>query len=66
MCVTWCHVRCVFGWPSERTIRGVLESVDGAELDLLTGSWLGERAVGDADDTLVLVIDGKGAAWVPD
>lgn len=55
----WCHFRCVFGWPSESTIRRVLENVDAAELDLLTGAWLRERASGDGDDTMVLAIDGK-------
>ena len=55
----WCHFRCVFGWPSERTIRRVLENIDAAELDLLTGAWLRERALRDTDDTMVLAIDGK-------
>ena len=55
----WCHFRRVFAWPSERTIRRVLENIDAAELDLLTGAWLRERALGDANDTMVLAIDGK-------
>ena len=55
----WNWFRCRYDWPSERTIRRVLESVDAAELDLLTGAWLRERAVGDTGDTMVLAIDGK-------
>ncbi len=55
----WCYFRCVFGWPSERTIRRVLENIDAAELDLLTGTWLRERALRNFDGTVVLAIDGK-------
>ncbi len=55
----WCYFRQVFGRPSGRTIRRVLESIDADELDLLTGTWLRERACRDTDDTLVLAIDGK-------
>ena len=58
----WCYFRCVFGWPSERTIRRVLENIDADELDLLAGEWLRERARRDADGVLVLALDGEGAA----
>jgi len=61
----WCYFRCVFGWPSERTIRRVLESIDAAELGLVAGAWLRERARRDADGVLVLALDGKvlRGAW---
>jgi len=61
----WCYFRCVFGWPSERTIRRVLENIDADELDLLAGEWLRERAHRDADGVLVLALDGKvlRGAW---
>jgi predicted transposase YbfD/YdcC len=61
----WCYFRCVFGWPSERTIRRVLENIDADELDLLAGAWLRERARPDADGLLVLALDGKvlRGAW---
>jgi hypothetical protein len=61
----WCYFRCVFGWPSERTIRRVLENIDADELDLLVGAWLRERARPDADGVLVLALDGKvlRGAW---
>jgi hypothetical protein len=40
----WCYFRRVFAWPSERTIRRVLEDIDADELDLLVGTWLRENA----------------------
>ncbi len=55
----WCWFRQVFGWPSERTIRRVLEGVDADELDVLTGSWLRERACADTGGALAIAIDGK-------
>jgi len=55
----WCYFRGVFGWPSEPTIRRALENIDADELDLLTGTWLRERACRDAEGMMVLAIDGK-------
>ena len=54
-----------YGWPSEPTIRRVLEGIDAAELDLLTGTWLFERARRDAEGLLVIAVDGRGlrGAW---
>ena len=64
----WCYFRGVFGWPSERTIRRVLEDIDADALDLLIGAWLCERARRDSDGMLVLAIDGKvlRGAWTGD
>jgi predicted transposase YbfD/YdcC len=62
----WCHFRCMYRWPSERTIRRVLEdNIDADELDLLIGTWLRERARRDAEGTMVLAFDGKvvRGAW---
>ncbi|MGH3783621.1 MAG: ISAs1 family transposase [Pseudonocardiaceae bacterium] len=61
----WCYFRCVFGWPSEPTIRRALENIDADELDLLTGAWLRERACRDTESMMVLAIDGKvlRGAW---
>ncbi len=61
----WCYFRRRFGYPSERTIRRVLERIDADELDLLMGAWLREQARRDADGTMVLAIDGKvlRGAW---
>jgi predicted transposase YbfD/YdcC len=61
----WCYFRRGFGWPSERTIRRVLENIDADELDLLMGTWLRERACRDADGVTVLALDGKvlRGAW---
>jgi predicted transposase YbfD/YdcC len=61
----WCYFRGMFGWPSESTIRRVLESIDAAQLDLLVGAWLRERARRDADGMMVLALDGKvlRGAW---
>lgn len=55
----WCFFQLGFGFPSERTIRRVVENIDAAEFDLIVGSWLRERARRDADGMLVLAIDGK-------
>ncbi len=61
----WCHFRGAFRWPSERTIRRVLGSVDPDVLDGATGAWLRRAAVvdtrasSDAGGGLVLAIDGK-------
>lgn len=61
----WCYFRGVFGWPSERTVRRVLENIDANELDRLVGAWLRQNARRDADGALVLAIDGKvlRGAW---
>lgn len=61
----WCWFRRCFGYPSERTIRRVLERVDAAELDRIVGDWLRRRAGRTADGLLVLAIDGKvlKGAW---
>jgi hypothetical protein len=59
----WCWFRGVFGWPSERTIRRVLEDIDAGELDRIVGAWLHTNARRDgADRRLVLAIDGVGVA----
>lgn len=60
----WCYFRRVLAWPSERTIRRVLENIDADELDLLVGRWLRENARRDADGVLVLAIDGKALRGV--
>lgn len=54
--------------PSEPTLRRVLQRVDAAELDLLIGSWLFERAHRDTDGLLVIALDGKvlRGAWNED
>ena len=61
----WCYFRCMFGWPSECTIRRVLESIDADELDLVAGAWLREQADRDEDGMMVLAMDGKvlRGAW---
>jgi predicted transposase YbfD/YdcC len=55
----WCFFRLGFGFPSERTIRRVMENIDAAEFDLLVGAWLRERARREADGVVALSIDGK-------
>jgi predicted transposase YbfD/YdcC len=55
----WCFFRLGFRFPSERTIRRVLENIDAAEFDLIVGSWLRERASRGSDGMLALAIDGK-------
>lgn len=54
-----------YDWPSEATLRRILQDIDAAQLDLLTGSWLFERAHRDTDDLLVIALDGKvlRGAW---
>jgi predicted transposase YbfD/YdcC len=61
----WCYFRGMFGWPSESTIRRVLEGVDADQLDLVVGAWLRERVYRDAEAMMVLAIDGKvlRGAW---
>jgi predicted transposase YbfD/YdcC len=65
----WCWFRQRHAWPSEPTVRRVLQDVDAAELDLLVGAWLFERARKDAQqDTqgvLAIALDGKvlRGAW---
>lgn len=61
----WCYFRRLFGWPSEPTIRRVLENIDADELDRVVGAWLRERACRDTDGMMVLAIDGKvlRGAW---
>lgn len=61
----WCYFRGVFGWPSERTIRRVLEDIDADEFDRAIGAWLYKNARGDGEGGLVLAIDGKvlRGAW---
>jgi predicted transposase YbfD/YdcC len=61
----WCYFRGVFAWPSERTIRRVLEDIDGDELDLVVGGWFRENARRDAEGVLTLALDGKvlRGAW---
>jgi predicted transposase YbfD/YdcC len=60
----WCHFRRVFGWPSERTMRRVLENIDADELDRVVGAWL-RHNVRDDGGALVLAVDGKvlRGAW---
>jgi predicted transposase YbfD/YdcC len=61
----WCYFRGVFGWPSERTIRRVLENIDASELDRAVGAWLYKNARDDSESGLALAIDGKvlRGAW---
>jgi predicted transposase YbfD/YdcC len=61
----WCYFRGAFGWPSERTIRRVLENIDADELDRAVGAWLYKNARGDSEGGLMLAIDGKvlRGAW---
>lgn len=62
---TWNWFTLRYGWPSEPTIRRVLEDIDGNELDLLVGTWLFERARRHTDGLLVIALDGKvlRGAW---
>src|SRR5262245_65800721 len=61
----WCWFRGALGWPSERTIRRVLENIDADELDRVAGEWLYRNARADDQGGLVLAIDGKvlRGAW---
>ncbi len=60
----WCYFRRMFGWPSERTIRRVLENIDADDLDRVVGEWL-RHNVRDHGEALVLAVDGKvlRGAW---
>jgi predicted transposase YbfD/YdcC len=64
----WNWFRRRYDWPSEATLRRVLRSIDATQLDLLTGSWLFERAHRDPEDLLVIALDGKvlRGAWTAD
>jgi predicted transposase YbfD/YdcC len=57
-----------YDWPSEPTLRRVLQSIDAGQLDLLIGSWLFERARRDTEGLLVIALDGKvlRGAWTAD
>ena len=61
----WNWFRRRYDSPSESTLRRVLRSIDATALDLLTGSWLFERAHLDPEDLLVIALDGKvlRGAW---
>ena len=65
---TWSWFTLRYGWPSEATLRRILQSIDAAELDLLIGCWLFERAHRDTDGLLVIALDGKvlRGAWTED
>lgn len=65
---TWNWFACRYDWPSEPTLRRVLQSIDAGALDLLIGSWLFERAHRDTDGLLVIAVDGKvlRGAWTDD
>lgn len=54
-----------YDYPRESTLRRILTEVDAAELDLLIGAWLCERARPDDDGLLVIAVDGKvlRGAW---
>ncbi len=61
----WNWFRLRYDWPSEPTLRRVLQGIDAHKLDLLIGSWLFERAHRDTDGALVIALDGKvlRGAW---
>lgn len=61
----WSWFQWRYTWPSESTLRRVLHSVNAAELDLLVGAWLFERAHADTAGLLVIAVDGKvlRGAW---
>src|SRR6266511_3373251 len=64
----WIWFRRRYVWPSEATLRRVLQRIDAAELDRLVGAWLCARAWRDADGLLVIAVDGKvlRGAWTED
>jgi hypothetical protein len=64
----WSWFQWRYQWPSEATLRRVLQRVDATELDLLIGSWLFERAHRDTEGLLVIALDGKvlRGAWTDD
>src|SRR5712691_1134524 len=61
----WSWFRRRYLWPSEATLRRVLQSIDAAELDRLVGAWLYARAWPHTDGLLVIAVDGKvlRGAW---
>jgi predicted transposase YbfD/YdcC len=61
----WNWFRWRYDWPSESTVRRVLQDIDANALDLLIGAWLFERAHRDTDGQLVIALDGKvlRGAW---
>lgn len=65
---TWSWFALRYGWPSEATLRRVLQTIDAAQLDLVIGSWLYERVHRDTDGLLVIALDGKvlRGAWTDD
>lgn len=62
---SWNWFQHRYDWPSEPTLRRVLQSIDAGQLDLLIGSWLFERAHRDTEGLLVIAVDGKvlRGAW---
>lgn len=65
---TWSWFTLQYGWPSEATVRRILQNIDAAHLDLLIGSWLCERAHRDTEGLLVIALDGKvlRGTWTDD
>lgn len=61
----WCHFRGRYRYPSESTIRWVVEHIDAAELDRVVGAWLRSVLRAAADGVLALALDGKvcKGAW---
>jgi DDE_Tnp_1-associated len=61
----WCYFRCLLAWPSERTIRRVLENIDAAKLDQAVGGWLLTRARRGEDSVWAVAINGTvlTGAW---
>jgi hypothetical protein len=61
----WSRFQRRFAWPSEPSLRRVLQNIDAAELDRLVGAWLYARAWPAADGLLVTAVDGKvlRGAW---
>jgi predicted transposase YbfD/YdcC len=61
----WNWFKRRYDWPSEPTLRRVLQNIDADALDLLIGAWLFERACRDVDGLLVIALDGKvlRGAW---
>lgn len=57
-----------YGRPSPSTIRAVFAQIDVEELERRIGAWLFARARHDADDLLVLALDGKvlRGSWLDD
>jgi len=61
----WCWFRIRYKHPSESTIRNVLTRIDAAQLDLITGTWLGTQARRNAEGEWIIAVDGKvmRGAW---